>query len=191
MLKKFIAITVFSLVSVNAAALMVTDTSSAYFETDVGEIDTLISQIGKNDLNDLLTGTGLGGSSTAAETYWAESVLGAGVDLTYSGKIESVGYLSTDQAGVFAILLPSDPGYYILKNANFWGLFDNSADTGWAVFDTSAMDDGFRLGDDFEISHLTSFDSVSPVPVPASLPLLASTLLFFAWMRRRQQRISK
>ncbi|TVZ38322.1 putative secreted protein [Alteromonadaceae bacterium 2753L.S.0a.02] len=186
MLKKVVAILGFSLVSINASALMISDTSSAFFGTDVGDVDTLVSQIGKSDLNALLSGTGYGGSSPEAEAYWAASVLGTDADLSYTGKIESVGYLATDMADVYAIMLPSDPGFYILKNANYWGLFDNSADTGWAVFDTSLMDDGFHFGDDFEVSHLTSFGSVSPVPVPASLPLMASALAVFLWVRRRR-----
>lgn len=154
--------------------------------TDVGEIDTFIAETGatRGDRNGALPGSG---SSVENETAWINSILDP--DTTYNTREETVSYYSVDgMSGVFAFRLETDPGYYILKNATNWAIFDNNASYGWGVFDISALTlDRWNLGSggQMTISHVTEYGSAT-VPEPASLALLSIGLMSIAWMRRRQ-----
>jgi hypothetical protein len=155
-------------------------TSGPYNGTNVGSADTLITFTGS------LSPCGPG-SSTAAETCWANSILGAG-SASYFDKADPVSYYATDVADTYAFSLIGDPGYFIIKNSTNWALFRNEDSTDWGVFSAASLPSGFNLGgDSWIISHVTSFNGTREVPEPASLMLVGAGLLGLTLARRRKQ----
>lgn len=151
---------------------------------DVGSLDTLMGQQEKT-----------GSSSPETEEAWAEGILG--IDLNFDDvKTETVSYFMTEATNIIAFELFSDPGYYIVKNAKWFALFENSADLGWGVIDISALADDFKLrwgcGEEdsceFTISHVTEFSgTITEVSEPGSIVLMLLGVLGL-WAGRRQQR---
>lgn len=187
MLKALMSFIVLSTWSFCASAIVISDGSTSYNGTDVGQIDTLLGEISRREFRDFLRGTGLADFREASEELWANSLFDSDVDLAFAGVSRQVDYYTTDVADVYALMLPTEPGYYILKNANYWGLFENKNGSDWAVFDASILAARFWLGSgSFRVAHITSMENVSPVPVPASLPLMATALAAFVWFRRRR-----
>ncbi|ACR13371.1 conserved hypothetical protein [Teredinibacter turnerae T7901] len=186
MLKKCVGLLMVCLWSVSASAIVVTDDSSDYDGTDVGTVDELVGEIGKREFRDLIAGQGFRGFRADAEQFWSNSLMGGDTELSLNSSTAGVGYLATDVENVYAILMPNEPGYYIVKNANFWGLFENTGASNWAVFDTSKLSSGFQLGEGpFQVDHVSGLDNVSPVPLPASMPMMGAALVVFVWMRKR------
>lgn len=152
--------------------------AGAFTGTDVGGLDLFLAET-----------NGLPNSSTATETTWVNSVLEP--DTTYVIKDEPVAYFATESANVFAFQLLSSPGYFLIKNAQWWGLFENTASADWGVVDFSAMNDGFNLPDlrKMTISHVTEFgDYEVTVPEPSSLLLALAGLLGLTWSRKYRNR---
>lgn len=148
---------------------------------DVGGLDILKGQLQQT-----------GNANPATEEAWAESILG--VDLNFSNiKTETVNYYMTGAANIIAFALASDPGYYIVKNAKWFALFENTAASGWGVIDIGALSSGFNLkygcnGCAYTISHVTEFNSgQTSVPEPGSALLMLLGLVGL-WVGRRQQR---
>ena len=140
--------------------------------TDVGDLDSLVQWIDT-----------LSNSSPQTETQWINSILNP--DTTFTLKTEDVMYSAVDGGGAWAFELQSNPGYYIIKNANFWAFFENKAAMNWAVFNLEGLPDGMNLGGagQMTISHVSEFGGAQ-VPEPSSISLIAAGLLGLAATRR-------
>lgn len=127
-----------------------------------------------------------GSSNPTAETNWVKTTLDTTID--YVTKTEDVTYYATDTQGVFAFQLQSEPGYFLIKNAKWWALFENKASSDWGVVDFLALDSGFKLPDlkNMQISHVTEFGKFThQVSEPANLFLLIIGLVGLVVARRR------
>lgn len=159
--------------------------------TDVGSLDPLQGFT-----------TSLANSNPTTETNWARSVVGDPT-LTYAGKVESVGIFSTDVLNTFAFSLdPSPyPTFFIVKNARYWALYENSQDYGWGVFSTDGIPSDFNVPGNFVISHYSGFGEIIPPPPPppgeepprvpdggTTITLLGLTLLGLGGTRRLLKR---
>ena len=135
---------------------------------EVGSIDVI------KGVTDTLGACGPG-SNPGNEECWGESVLG-GTDLTYSAKTDPVSVMYDAAYETAAFALVSNPGYYIVKNAQTWILLENRVEKDWGVLDlTDPALDGFKLNlgkeDQLFISHVTEFNGTT-VPEPGSLALI-------------------
>jgi|AntRauTorckE6833_2_1112554.scaffolds.fasta_scaffold36458_1 hypothetical protein len=143
---------------------------------DVGGVDTLLGQTG--DLNANPSGSCSGGSPVS-ELCWVNNVL---VDLGYSAttydgsdKVEDQGYSLIDGSStLIGFKLSFDSEYFLIKNSTWTGLFRNTTELGWAVFDTADLNSGFNLPDldELEISHAAPLGGTVSVPEPGTLALL-------------------
>lgn len=140
--------------------------------TDVGALDQLLQWTNS-----------LPNSNPTTETNWANSILNP--DTTFTLKTETVAYAEVDGGGAWAFALQSDPGYYIIKNANFWALFQNNASLDWAVFNLAGLPSDINLGGSGQltISHVSEFGGVK-VPEPGTVSLIGAGLLGLFATRR-------
>lgn len=141
--------------------------------TDVGSLDAFINWTDS-----------LSNSNPTTETNWVNSLLNP--DTTFTLKTETVSYQAVDGGGAYAFALQSDPGYYVIKNATFWALFQNATSLDWAVFNLDGLPSGINLGgdDQLTISHVSEFGGAVNVPEPSSLGLLAAGIFGLAVARR-------
>ena len=150
---------------------------SAFAGTDVGSLDMLLGQT-----------TGLANSNPTTETNWVNSILDP--DTNFVLKEEKLTYFATESANVFAFQLQSEPGYFLVKNAQWWALFENTANADWGVIDFSLLNPGFKLPDlkKMTISHVSEFGKYTQVPEPSALLMVGLGLLGLCAARRRVQK---
>lgn len=159
----------------SAWSYMIDDSNAGALDgTDVGMLDMLIAQDGRQ-------------GNPRREIDWANQFLDPDIDRRSGWKTEDVSYFKTDDSNVFAFELVNGPGYYIIKNAQRVALFENNESYDWGVFDVSALEGRFNLGDrrDMTISHVTQFgDTPTNVAEPGSIALLGFGLLGLVLVRR-------
>lgn len=146
-----------------------------YAGTNVGSLDTLLGQT-------LMQGN----SNPTSETNWVNSLLNP--DTIYVTKTNSVEiYATAESSNVFAFQLAATPGYFLVKNAKWWALFENNANASWGVVDFSQLNSGFKFKDleNTTISHVTEFGKFTSVAEPSSLLLFGLGLLGLGVIRRR------
>ena len=160
--------------SAPAWSIVINDSAAgSYNGSNVGLLDSLLGQ-----------GNQLGNPTN--ELAWVNSILNPD-STTWSGiKTEDVAYFKTDTVNIFAFLLDSEPGYYLIKNATKVALYENNNSYGWGVFDLSALSSGLNLSatDDLVISHVTEFGETTHVAEPHTFLLLGLGLLGLAYSRR-------
>ncbi len=185
-MKKFVTGAVFALsFTLSHLANAYVIKSGSFSGTDVGALDSLIGQT-----------TGLKNSNPTTETAWVNSLLDP--DTEFTVKKENVRYFATlESPTVFAFQLQQTPGYFLIKNAKWWSLFENTGKAEWAVVDFSLLNAGFKLPDlkGLTISHVSEFGEFHEVevpevkvPEPNNLWLLGVGLLGLVIMRKHQKR---
>lgn len=156
--------------------------------SDVGEIDPRLAQT--NNLDENNAGCSTTSSSPSNELCWINSVLAT--DTTYGVKEETVPYeFINDSKTVIGFLLDTPTEYFLIKNAQWWGLFENVSNFDWAVIDTGDLSSGFNLpSDDFTISHVATIGDAVKVPEPGTLSLLALGLFAMGLKGRKIRKSS-
>ncbi|ABM04484.1 hypothetical protein Ping_2777 [Psychromonas ingrahamii 37] len=160
--------------------ITITD-AGAYYGTDVGSVDTY-----KNSVKIV------GSSDPTAEEAWVNSELSsAGTTTSFTGKDEDVKFYGTDALNTFAFsMAPNTPEYFVIKNATYRALYQNTNELGWGVFNFTDLPDKMNLGKLGDpISHVSRFDSgTTPVPEPSTTLLLGAGLLGFGLYSRKRSK---
>ena len=145
--------------------------------TDVGDLDIFLFASTKNELPN---------SSPAAEEAWIESVLG--FDVGYMAYGNNVPITATNEdSTVFAWeLADASSGYFLIKNAAFWAVFQNISDLSYAVVDADSglLPANMNFGNS-TISHYGVVNGVDvdpdgrpTVPLPSPLLLIGKSKRF-------------
>ena len=173
MLKKMSLAVALSLALVTSSyATIIINDGGIYNDFDVGVVDTLLG----------VTDSPNSGENTELE--WVKTILGDGVSFVIKDEPDGgVPYFSTDvttdvtNTNVYAFLTPSSSSHFLIKNSNFYALYENSVSLDWGVFDTSLLSSDFNLPDNdvsqYTISHVSTFE----VDEPKSLILLGIGLI--------------
>lgn len=178
--------------AVDASAYTITGSHTGiYANTNVGGLDTFKAYT--NDLNN---------SNPNTEAAWLNTALGT-AGIQYGIKDETVEYYTTDTDGIYAFMFDTAnaPDYYIVKNAQYWALFQNVVNLDWAVIDSrtvlydtigntvGTLGDTMNInGGSWSISHVTPFTreggtptGISNIPEPTIFSLLGLGLVMILY----------
>lgn len=176
LMKKIISSMLFTAVVAfcTPASAYVIKAGEMYAGTNVGALDTLLGQSSMQ-----------GNSNPTSETKWVNSILD--IDTSYVDKTNNVNIFATvESSSVFAFQLNATPGYFLIKNAKWWAVFENNGNASWGVVDFSKLNSGFKFKDleNTKISHVSEFGKFANVPEPSGLLLLGLGLLGLSVKRR-------
>lgn len=142
----------------------------------------------------LLGSAQLSSSGDSAELAALASIANVDVNtLSVESKVETGAFSIDDVGNYFVDISPNTPGYFILKfgvggtSAVSHYFFQNIADLTklvWTDDQTNSLLSGCET--DCRLSHVTTTESISPVPLPAGGLLLLSALGGMALVRRRK-----
>jgi hypothetical protein len=179
-------------------------TDAPYAGSDAGSVDSLIGY-GRTSSDDL--STELGFLNYFAGTNY--SVASSEKICNSSAECDAI-IFGTDSVGAYAIGLPDDPAYYLVKTGAGSGLsrsaspygcngsdqsggndcdhfvFQNLASLDWGVFNFASMGFSGSIKSIQKIGHIDQFGGdPTSVPEPGTISLLGGGLLGFAMLRRR------
>jgi hypothetical protein len=176
---------------------------SPYAGVDAGSVDTLIGY-GRTSNSD--PSTELDFLNYFAGTSY---VLAASERICASSVECDAIVFGTNVAGTFAIALPEDPAYFLIKtgagstlsrSTSPYGcngsdqvggndcddfVFQNLGSLDWGVFNFVGLGFAGSITSIQKLSHIDQFGATTKVPEPATLTLLGAGLLLLVFMRRR------
>jgi len=176
-MKKLVVLMVAALLLSAAPAWALTVNAGA---TDVGGYDNLKFKATQGSLE-------LPSSGDADELAWVRTVLNDQT-ITLAVKYTQMNWLVTDEAGVYAIDLQTNPEYFLVKIGGGAGstgythfLYENLESLNWGVVKLANL--GLSITNITALSHVDEFNGTQ-VPEPMSMLLLGFGLVSLAGVGR-------
>ncbi|WP_136810434.1 PEP-CTERM sorting domain-containing protein [Desulfosediminicola flagellatus] len=163
--------------------LTIVNSGGSNDDTEVGEIDPLKDW------------TELANSNETTETEWVNKILSP-ITVKFEIKLEEdLPIYDTSSDEVFAVALASSPtpDYFIVKNAKYWALFENSSYFNWGVFSSKDLPTTMNIPGDYTVSHVTQFiddggGTNNEIPEPTTMFLFGTGLAGLAGINRRKKK---